>query len=46
MGFKQMSDDHESTLLALTTVELLCIVLTTVVQVSCLKRLMDNRSLV
>lgn len=46
MGFKEQAEAHETTLLWLTATELIAILLVTILQVGCLKRLIDNRSIV
>lgn len=46
MGFKEQAESHESTFLWLTALELFMILVTSVLQIACLKRLIDNRAIV
>lgn len=46
MGFKEREEEHMSTMLMLTGVELLAILSTAVIQMFCLRNLLDNRSIV
>jgi hypothetical protein len=46
MGFQEQSESHESKLLLLTSLELIAIIVTTIVQIGCLKKLIDNRTVV
>jgi hypothetical protein len=46
LGFKEKEDDHMHTMLMLTGLELLAIVSTAIVQMFCLRNLLENRSIV